>query len=173
MYSCESEFSQDEVEQKIAQKKPALAVIQGGPDFGHCIQGALCICVSTKAGPAVFTIVYTCVRTYVHVYKQLYTHVYIHTRVYVHVYEQLYRARPAVVACATDCWALGSRAPGRIRHPQAPQAASLNIARASTTSDSIALHKHCIYSAYKHIPQGTYGLSLQFLWTSCIKTCVW
>ena len=137
----------------IWAKKSELAVTQGGPDFGHCIQGALCICVSTKAGPAVFTIVHVCT--------------------YVHVYEQLYRARPAVVACATDCWALGSRAPGRIRHPQAPQAGSLNIARASTTSDSIALHKHCIYSAYKHIPQGTYGLSLQFLWTSCIKTCVW
>ena len=129
--------------------------------------------------------VHNCVHvcTYVHVYKQLYTHVYIHTRVYVHVYEQLYRARPAVVACATDCWALGSRAPRRIRHPQAPQAGSLNIARASTTSNSIALHIYCIYSAYMCIycigryicTYAVYAhvLSLQFLWTSCIKTCVW
>ena len=79
MYSCESELSQDEVEQKIAQKKPALAVIQGGPDFGHCIQGALCICVGTKAGPAVFTIVYTCVRTYVRTCVQTIVYTCVHT----------------------------------------------------------------------------------------------
>ena len=102
-------------------KKPAQAVIQGGPDFGHCIQGgstwALCICVRTKASPVLYTlcirlytrvrtIVYACTHNCIRVYAQLYTS----------VRTQLYRARPVVVACATDCWALGSNAPGPIRH---------------------------------------------------------
>ena len=65
----------------IWAKKSELAVTQGGPDFGHCIQGALCIWVRTKAGPAVFTIVYMCTNNCVQTCTFMYMCMYAHTLV--------------------------------------------------------------------------------------------
>ena len=116
----------------MCAKKPAQAVIQGGPDFGHCIQGgstwALCICVRTKASPAVYT---QCIRLYVRVRTIVYD--------CIRVYAQLYRARPVMVACPTDCWALGIHAHGPIRHPQParPRIANLDF---FTSQNAIHVH---------------------------------